>query len=384
MLSKEEVVAISEEYKRTQAGIPREKYLERIHSFLERKEILILRGVRRSGKSTLLRQLIDRLRQNGVPDSNILYINLEDYRLLAHRNFELLQTILDAAENRAYVFLDEIQAIPLFESWLKTQYDTEVNAKFIISGSGSQLLSRELGTLLTGRSITFDVFPLDYEEFHKFTKAGLAEFLEWGGFPEVVLADTEVQKRQLLQSYTSAITEKDILLKRAVQEPAVFEKMLHYLLTNPGVRVSVSRLSKHIGLAQATVEKYLTYAAEAYLIFEVPFFSHSAKSKFIRSNVPKYYVIDNGFFRIHTTRNELSKQLENAVALKLLRSGGASYWAGKNEVDFIISDTAIQVTATNKIHQREQAGLDEAQQTLRHIQHREIVNLDNAERFLNK
>ena len=136
--------------------------------------------------------------------------------------------------------------------------------------------------------------------------------------------------------------------------------MLKYLILNPGIRISINKLSKQLGISINTVKSYLNLAEEVYLIFEVPFFSFSAKTKFIGSRVSKYYTIDNGFYHIFSTRFEESKLYENSVALKFFKKReNLYYWFGKNEVDFVIDDVAINVVSSKRVPKREFLGLEE-------------------------
>ncbi|MCK4588963.1 MAG: ATP-binding protein [Nanoarchaeota archaeon] len=370
MLTKNEIKEICDEYDKSNVGIPRKKYLKQIIPFLGRKEILILKGIRRSGKSTILKQLIKHLRDDGIKEENIIYAALDDYRFLNKRSFELLDEILSLVDRskKSFIFLDEIQVIPNFESWLKTQYDKEINIKFIVSGSSSNILSRELGTLLTGRNITFEIFPLDFKEFTDFGKRSFEEFLIYGGFPEVVLAENKEEKIKLLQNYITNITEKDVIMKRSIRDPVQVENLAHLIMSNPGIRISLNKLSKQIGINIVTLQRYLNYLKDAYMIFEVPFFSYSAKSKFIASNMPKYYVLDNGFYLANTARKETSKQIEAAIAQKFFReSNGLFYWKGKNEVDFVVKNVAYNVVSSKVIPEREFLGLSEISNHFKHI-----------------
>jgi len=369
MLSEQDIRIIIEDYKEPVRTIPRDAYVGKILDYLSRKEILILKGVRRSGKSTIMRQALSRMKRG-------VYVNLDDYRFFHHLSIELLERILDIYKGGGtlYLFLDEIQAVPRFESWLRTHYDKGTDVKFIISGSNSTLVSKDLGTLLTGRTITFEVAPLTYGEYKDFSTGSLQEYLEYGGFPEVVLEPDIEKKRELLSNYFDTITEKDMISKYNVQQGRQLKELLKFIISNPGVRVSANKLAKQLGISINTVKSYLALAEEVYLIFEVPFFSHSAKTKFVGSRVSKYYVIDNGFAKLFTTRFEKSKAYENAVATRFFKERDSLYyWKGDNEVDFVIDGKAINVTATKSIPRREHRGLEEIRKEFKHVKETLIV-----------
>lgn len=370
MLTKEEFQNILKQYPLTSTGHNRNKYLKKLIPALNRKEILILKGIRRCGKSTILKQLIQYLMSEGVKKEQIMYVNFDDYNFLPHLNLKLLEFILNQLDLKlkCFLFLDEIQKIPHFESWLRTHYERETNVKFIISGSTSSLVSKEFGTVLTGRNLTFEIFPLDYGEFKDFSDLGFEEFITYGGFPEVVLEKNFENKRNLLRNYITDIINKDIFEKHKINDPKQFIYFAQYLFNNPGIRLSINKLSKNLEISKDTVKNYIYYMTESYLIFEVPFFSYSAKSKFIANNVPKYYVLDNGFYLVNTARKETSKQIEAVIAQKFFRgSHELFYWKGKQEVDFIVKNNAYNVVSSKEIPEREFLGLSEIFRSFKHI-----------------
>ena len=356
MLTDDEIKDIIDSYK-LEETIPRKQYTNEIFKYFDRKEIIVLKGIRRCGKSTIMKQLMSQI---GVRRS--AYINLDDYRFLENRSVELLEKILKiyGDDEKIYLFLDEIQNIPSFESWLRTHYDMGTNVKFIVSGSNSTIMTKEMGTLLTGRCINFEIKPLDYSEFLTFSGEDIDGYLRFGGFPEVVLEKDEEKKKKLLLSYFDTIVDKDIIQKHDVVNHRQLKEMLKFLILNPGIRISANKLSKQLGISINTVKTYLSMAQDAYLIFEVPFFSYSAKTKFIGSRISKYYSIDNGFFQLFSTRYEISKLFENSVALHFFPSRSELYyWSGDNEVDFVFKDLALNVVSSKKIPQREFRGLEE-------------------------
>lgn len=161
MLQDSEIKSIIKEYTALSKTIHRKVYVDQILKYISRKEVLVIKGIRRCGKSTIMRQVLSEI-ENGV------YVNLDDYRFFDHKSVELLERILQIylGNEKVCIFLDEIQTIPNFESWLRTHYDKETNVKFIVSGSNSTLLSKDLATLMTGRTITFEVTP-NYPKFNE-------------------------------------------------------------------------------------------------------------------------------------------------------------------------------------------------------------------------
>lgn len=354
-------------------GIPRDEYVDEIFDFMDMRHILILKGIRRCGKTTIAKQLMKRLLDRKIKKEQILYVNFEDMNFADKLHIDLLEEIFNAYaaytknKRRAYCFLDEVQRIPDWERWIRTKYDQNQNIKFIVTGSSAYLLDKELSTLLTGRNITFEIMPLSFKEFISFKRNGeIEEYLSFGGFPEVVLEKSEDRKRQILNQYFIDIIHRDIVDRHKIRNANELIAIAKYLISTPGSRVSVNKLSKTFGITKNTIALYISYMIDAYLLLEVRFFSFSAKVRYDVARLPKYYVIDNGLVNISTMQyfKNLGQLYENAVLLKLYRTkrklDDVMYWSElKSEVDFIINEKAINVTATDKINEREMAGLEE-------------------------
>lgn len=332
-------------------SIPRKKYLKLIKPWLNEKEIIIIKGIRRCGKTHIMHQLM-----KALPKKNTFYINFDDFRLDSHLQIELLEEIIKLRNKKkpSYFFLDEIQRITGFEKWLRTYYDKEENIKFIIGGSNISLLTPNLSTVLTGRNVTFEIYPLDYEEFQYFSKEPLSKFLQFGGFPEVVLTDDENKKRKRLEQYVDDIITKDIVERYELNNVAQLKALVKYLINNPGIKISANKLGRQLSIHKDSAQKYLDYIKDTFLIFEVPYFSYSEKTKYIGAQASKYYCIDNGIYTITTTRENKGILFENAVAIKLLQTNKELfYWQEIVEIDFVSDGKAIQVTATENIPNRE-------------------------------
>lgn len=350
MLTQKELQEIINQ-KKLPVSIPRLKYTDKIFSWLKRKEIIILKGIRRSGKTHIMYQIIKKL-----PKKNTFYVNFDDFRLDSYLNLNLLEEIVKLREpnKKSYFFFDEIQRIKGFEKWLRTYYDKETNIKFIIGGSNISLLSPEMGTVLTGRNISFVIYPLSYDEFKIFSQHSFDVYLKYGGFPEIVLENDKNKKKELLEQYISDIIARDIISKYKIENPRQFQALIKIFLANPGVSISANKLSKQLEIHKDTAQKYISYIIDSFIIFEVPFFSYSAKTKYIGTHASKYYVIDNGFHTTASIKENQSILYENLIAINLLNDKKEiMYWKNNSEIDFIHDKTAIQVTATNKIPKRE-------------------------------
>lgn len=351
------------------------------------REVTIITGVRRSGKSTLMYQMADHLLKNGVKPEQILFVNLEDNKLAGDALDDIYSSYRENLnpDKKAYIFLDEIHRREKWESWVRRHYDLDSNCKFVISGSCSYLLKREYSTLLTGRNLTFEVFPLSFREFLSFRNINtdtaklrkgiildktkhavinaLREYLNFGGFPDIFFRENEFKTR-LLAQYFEDILYKDIVDRHNSNSRKTKDLAL-YLITNVTGLISLRNLRGSLGLSYESIKDYLSYYKEAFLFFTVDHFSYSLREQ--KTNPSKVYCIDNGLRNAVSFRfsEDEGKLAENLVFLELRRSGGdIYYWKDKGEVDFIVKNrdqtlSAINVSHTDDINPREAEPLQE-------------------------
>ena len=274
--------------KKIDPGILRPKYVEKLLWYADFQEIIAISGVRRSGKSTLLRQIIAGLnKKKGVPFKNTLHINFEDPRLSSERIdatdlFEIFKEYREQfkPKGKIYIFLDEVQKVTRWEQFVRTIYDlpsSKNKVHFFVTGSNSSVFASNLITSLTGRLINFSVSPLSFAEFvcfprkrRDFSKA-FEEYTRFGGFPQVVLEKDENKKRDLLISYYNAIVENDIVIRHGIRNKEKIIELAKYLLSTVGSLVSTYSLEKTLGIGNADISRYLSYIEESYLISSVPF-----------------------------------------------------------------------------------------------------------------
>ncbi len=372
--------------------VKRPYYQNQLSLLLERREIVSVIGIRRSGKSSILKLCIDALLDSGVPEKNIFSINLEDFRFGVNRDTDFLENIyqqyikLNKPKGKVYLFLDEIQTIKNFERWLRTNYDKNAHLKIIISGSSSALLTGALSTLITGRHISLTVFPLNFLEYLSYKKpnflkllqekgphhfylsrqnkelvAFVYKFLQTGGFPEILFGRVEAKELQL-QQYLTDILFKDISKRYAIKNLDLLQKLLHYLLSNNSNEISVNRIAQILGSGRATISQLINYYKQVFLLDTTTLFSYSANERLQIKKPQKIYCVDTGlFFAVkQTVQEDLSKMAENIVFLQLKNTWGKEvfYWKSKIEIDFIIDDGfPINVTYTDDIPEREWEGL---------------------------
>jgi uncharacterized protein len=308
-------------------------------------QALVLTGVRRAGKSVLQSQLMR-------GHSSLFYCNLEDTRLydLAPRDFPTFLSLIDElAPDHARVFLDEVQEVEGWQRLVRTLLDR--GRPVCLTGSNASLLGRELGSKLTGRHLSFEVFPFSYSEYLAYTKqaagaASLVGYLDDGGFPGFL----RERNTQILQELLRDIVQRDIAVRYRLREIRHLMNLVLFLLANTGQAFSMQGLTKSLSVPTvAQTSRYLQYVEDAYLLFSVPKFSPSFKKRVVTPN--KYYTIDNGLRRVNSPQAtaDLGHRLENAVFLALRRRRKPMSYAGETnlwECDFITDTEAIQVCAT--------------------------------------
>lgn len=312
---------------------------------------LVIQGVRRSGKSTLLTQLIGHYK---LERKNCLFINFEDPRLVGFLNHHTLDEIVTyfrsirPKANKLYFFFDEVQNVEHWQKWLHTQLERPKNNYFIVTGSNASLLSRELGTSLTGRHTSLTLYPFSFQERSSQKQCSLENYLKTGGFPATMKSS---DPDELLRQYFNDIVEKDIIARTGLSNSRSLKQLIRMIFESCGSELSLRKLAGSTSLAVDTVGSYLDYAEAAYLILSCPFFSFSEKQRIRRNK--KYYAIDSALRRsIATpTGKDIGKDFELIVFLELKRRyGEVFYWKDNREVDFIVQSRdgffPVQVSAS--------------------------------------
>lgn len=373
-----QVIADQQEYQFPKTFFSRSQS-QVIRNFFEDPNILIISGMRRSGKSTLQRVLQQEFRESDY------YFNFDDERLIHFgiQDFQvLLEIFIELFGKQSTFYFDEIQNIEGWERFIRRLY--EKGNKIFITGSNAKLLSKEFGTHLTGRYVQFEVFPLSFKEIiqHEYpqvlTKKAFstedvgtilhhfANYLKFGGIPEYY----QYRKSEYLKDLYEGILYRDVVARYNVVHEKSLRELGYYFSSNIGKEFSYAKLSEIVGLSSPhTVANYCSYLEECYLCFFVSRYSHSLQKQ-IQSN-KKCYMIDPALihkigFRVSEDKGRL---LENMVFLHLRAQGNEIYFhKDKQDCDFIIRKNnqitqAIQVTtalSSEKVKKRELEGLIEA------------------------
>ncbi len=295
------------------------------------KHIEVFSGIRRCGKSTLMKQIIRTRYQKTA------YFNFEDARVHGFEVNDFLKLDEVFGTGIDAYFFDEIQNVPSWEVFIRQLHDR--NEKIYITGSNATLLSKELGTRLTGRNIRHELFPFSYDEFLRYKllsrdAVSFTKYLINGGFPEFL--DTE--NPEVLQNILRDIVFRDIAIRYSIRNTGILMDITLYLISNIGKEISYNNLRKTFSMGSAnTVSDYLSWMADSYLLFFLPRFSWSAKS--IAVNPRKVYCIDNGLVNANTLSfsEDRGRLLENAVFMHLRRDyDNLYYFKDNHECDFVV------------------------------------------------
>jgi predicted AAA+ superfamily ATPase len=337
--------------------ILRKQYLEKLSILKDKNFIKVATGVRRCGKSTLMTQFQDLLRNENSKVA-ILAINMDmpEFRFLAEKDWkEIYDYILKHLKKNVinYVFIDEVQNIPAFEKMLEGLY-VHPNIDLYVTGSNAFLLSSELATLLTGRAYEINVLPFSFSEFTEFTgktenaDRAFADYVRTGGFPEAVRLSIEGNHfvNEYLQTVFKNIYENDISKRHTIYGEKSYQEVIIFLIDSVGSSISAGNISKVLTanknkIDNKTVSKYIDTLVEAYLFYKVNRYDIKGKQHLVTQE--KYYLVDLGFRNALLGKelaNDAGHLLENIIYLELKRRN-YQVWIGKTynlEVDFVVRD----------------------------------------------
>lgn len=317
--------------------IKRKFYLEKIVKLIDTEDIKVITGVRRCGKTVLLKQIIDELENRGIASENIIYMSFESSKYKNIRNDDDLDEFIFSKTNnlngKIYLLFDEIQKVKNWEVSLNS-YRVDLECDIYITGSNSQLLSGELATLISGRYISINMLPFSfkeliqyYDEMHEnIDEIKLFEqYLSYGGFPGLLNYENEEKEKYLYDLY-STIVLNDILYKNKVKDLDLLERLMEFMISNIGQLFSANSISKYIKnenrkTTPHTIINYMDYARNAFIFYQIKRENIKQKRKLLISD--KYYLVDSGFYFIFngSTQRNWGQLLENIVFLELIRQG---------------------------------------------------------------
>lgn len=330
--------------------IVRENILRKIRPFYDNELIKVLVGLRRSGKSVLLQQIMDELMERGVEKSQIIYMNFEDFQYASVTNAEqLYRYICDKRENekKYYMFFDEIQMVKEFERAVNS-FRATWDVSIFITGSNGKLLSGELATLLSGRYVSFRVTPfsfVEYCEIRQITEPAdedLIEYMNWGGMPQRFSMKSEGETRTFLHDLYNSIVLRDIVQRTGAKEVDLINRIMEYIMLNPSQSFSAKGILNYFKSVDRTISaqtlyNYLDHIQTSLIVSKAP--RYDIRGKQLLTTLDKYFLTDLGLGRIHNSgyKLEMGAMLENVVYNEL-RNRGYEVYVGKipnGEVDFV-------------------------------------------------
>ena len=328
---------------------PREKYLRELRKYLDFKQIVVLTGLRRVGKTTLMKLIIEELIVKGVHANHILYVSLDDYLLRQNNILEIVNEFRKVhklkLEEKIYLFLDEVTYKEDFHIQLKNIYDSQNTKIFVASSSASML--RDKKASLTGRAITLEIKPLDLEEYLFFKNITIKErdrqlyksyFLEYckdGGLPENVLNPN----REYLMNLVDDIIQKDITAFHAIKNHQIVRDYFTLLMERSGKQLSINKIGKILSISPDTSKRYLTFFESTYLIHLLPRWGKTNQKLL---SAKKIYASDLGIKYMFMGERDLGSYFENYIYL-LLRNKKTLYYLYENttEIDFFTEDKIL-------------------------------------------
>ncbi|MDH1975519.1 ATP-binding protein [Aliarcobacter butzleri] len=383
--------------------VKREKF-QILLKYLPLKQVITITGIRRCGKSTLAKMAINHLIENGTNPINILFVNLEQPYFLEYQNdatfldkiYEEYLKLLNPT-GKTYVIFDEIQFFDNWEVFIKSKYESS-DIKFIVTGSNSSMLSSELATLLTGRSLNIHLDTFSFKEFLDYKKIDYSselmqiknridiarakeEYLKWGGFYEIFEIEDEFTKKNLLISYAKNIIYRDIVPRYNIRNSQTVEKLFFYLLNSATTILNYTTLSNTFELSDKTIKEYISYFEETFAMKRMDRY-HTKPKERIKS-VKKIYIKDNGFLQIAPKKTpNFGTLLENSIYNYLSsKTEEISYMNDTYEIDFYDENTLFQVSYNLEDEKTKQRELRSFEYFKKENQKAKLITFDTDEKM---
>lgn len=330
--------------------IKREYYLERIRPFYNSELIKVLIGIRRCGKSVLLRQIIEEIAAQGIKEEQIIYLNFEDFVFSGLHTAQALYDYIKEKrvnEDKYYLFFDEIQMVEEFEIVINS-FRATWDVSIFITGSNGKLLSGELATYLSGRYVSFRIAPFSFKEYCQVkeisrpSEEDLSEYMEWGGMPQRFSMQSEEETATMLRDLYNSIVLRDIVQRTGAKDVDLLNRIIEYLTQTPSQMFSAKGIAKYFEsvnrkVSTETLYNYLDHIITSLIINKAQ--RYDIRGKHLLTTLDKYYLTDLGLGRIHSSGFKLEKGalLENIVFNELCMRGYEVYVGKlpKGEVDFV-------------------------------------------------
>ena len=321
--------------------LKRDEYIKKIVPFIDKDVIKVLTGIRRSGKSVMLKLLMEELKKRKINENQFIYINFENLKYRNLKNYEKLYDFILNKVNKKYksyyIFLDEIQEVEEWERCVNSlRVDEDFNFDIYITGSNAKLLSGELSTYLAGRYIEFVVYPFSFKEFFEImqeknqeikVKEAFQKYLKFGGMPFLHNLNYNYEaSMQYLQDLYASIILKDITQRNNIRDTDLLERIINYIIINIGNTFSATSISKFFKsenrkVATETILNYIKACEEAFLIYRVA--RNDLLGKKILNVNEKYYIADHGIREamMENNQKDINQVIENIVYFEMLRRG---------------------------------------------------------------
>ena len=338
----------------------RDKYLQVVLENISSKEIIVLTGLRRVGKTVIIKQIIKKLLENNKSE-NIFFVSLDAFNLLEFSIHQLIEEYRKIHKKSSsdffYLFLDEVSSRENFEQELKSIYDNE-NIKVICSSSIATLL-RDKKAKLTGRIRTIEIMPLDFNEFLQFKQAEIyradisklegyfKDYLRIGGMPHYVLTEDNSYLNELVDN----IIYKDVIAYHKVTAEKTIKELFVLLCQRVGKPMSYNKMAEILKISVDSVKRYVGYFEKAYLFYIVDRYAKSYNEKV--TSPKKIYIGDIGIRNVVTGFKDLGSSFENLVFLKIKDENPAYYLENSIEIDFITKDTLIEAKYNNELEEKQ-------------------------------
>lgn len=336
--------------------IKREMYLKKIRDSYDSELIKIIVGVRRSGKSVLMTQIIEELKEKGIQEDHIIYINFEDYDYTEYTKPKEFNNYVKSKikdKEKHYLFFDEIQNVQDFEKVINS-FRATMNVSIFITGSNSKVLSSELSTHLTGRYISIKMMPFTFAEYLELEKnqgierdkeQSFLEYLEWGGMPQIYNSTSIQERKMYLRDLYNTVILKDIVEKNKIKDVNLLNRVIQFMMENIGGVISANSITKflkgdNITTSVDTVLNYIEYINQSMIADKVS--RYNIRRKSVMTLLEKYYLVDLGLLQLKSSpiEKKVGGRLENIVYNELIARGYDVYIGktDKGEIDFVVDN----------------------------------------------